>query len=56
MLQVQFVKEKGLAGIMIWALESEDFRNSCGKGANPLLTTANAVLGRNATVTSLEAL
>jgi GH18 family chitinase len=46
MLQVQFVKDKGLAGIMTWALESEDFHNNCGEGANPLLTTANKVLGR----------
>nr|AHB39935.1 chitinase 2 [Coptotermes formosanus] len=44
--KAQFVKEKGLAGTMMWALESEDFRNQCGEGANPLLTAANQVLGR----------
>ncbi|XP_021915423.1 acidic mammalian chitinase-like [Zootermopsis nevadensis] len=44
--KAQFVKDKRLAGIMTWALESEDFRNTCGEGANPLLTTANKVLGR----------
>jgi chitinase len=46
LLQAQFIRDKGLAGIMAWALESEDFRNNCGEGANPLLTTANKVLGR----------
>jgi chitinase len=46
LLQVQFIKDKGLAGIMVWSLESEDFRNNCGDGANPLLTAANKVLGR----------
>jgi GH18 family chitinase len=46
MLQVQFVKDKDLAGVMTWALESEDFHNSCGEGENPLLTAANRVLGR----------
>jgi GH18 family chitinase len=45
-LQAQFVKEKGLAGTMMWALESEDFRNKCGEGAYPLLTATNEVLGR----------
>ena len=37
---------KGLAGMMAWALDYEDFRNICGNGANPLLTAANEVLGR----------
>jgi GH18 family chitinase len=46
LLQAQFIKDKDLAGIMAWALESEDFRNNCGEGANPLLTAANKVLGR----------
>jgi hypothetical protein len=31
---------------MAWALESEDFRNNCGEGANPLLRAASEVLGR----------
>lgn len=45
-LQAEFVKEKGLAGTMMWALESEDFHNNCGEGANPLLTAVNEVFGR----------
>lgn len=44
--KAQFIKDKDLAGIMAWALESEDFRNNCGEGPNPLLTAANKVLGR----------
>jgi len=40
------VKEKGLAGTMIWSLESEDFRNVCGEGANPRLTAINEEFGR----------
>jgi chitinase len=45
-LQAQYVIEKGLAGAMIWSLENEDFRNICGKGANPLLTAIKKVFGR----------
>jgi hypothetical protein len=44
LFQAQFIKDKGLAGIMAWALESEDFHDNCGEGANPLLTAANKVL------------
>jgi len=45
-LQAQYVKDKGLAGVMAWSLESEDFRNVCGEGAYPLLTAINKVFGR----------
>jgi len=45
-LQANYVIDKGLAGIMIWSIESEDFRNVCGDGANPRLTAINEVFGR----------
>jgi len=44
--KARYVIDKGLAGTMIWSLENEDFRNICGKGANPLLTAINKVFGR----------
>ena len=44
--QAQYAKDKGLAGAMAWALESDDFRNNCGEGAFPLLTAINKGLGR----------
>jgi chitinase len=44
--KANYVIEKGLAGIMIWSIESEDFRNVCGDGANPRLTAINEVFGR----------
>jgi hypothetical protein len=45
-LQAKYVLDKGLAGIMAYALESEDFNNICGGGAFPLLTAINKVFGR----------
>jgi GH18 family chitinase len=45
-LQAQYVIQKGLAGIMTWSLESEDFRNICEAGANPLITAINKEFGR----------
>jgi chitinase len=45
-LQAQYVLDKGLAGTMMWSIESEDFRNVCGQGANPRLTAINKVFGR----------
>lgn len=40
----EFVKELGLGGGMIWALDLDDFRNTCGCGKHPLLKTMNNVL------------
>nr|XP_024218379.1 probable chitinase 10 [Halyomorpha halys] len=40
----QYVKEHGLGGGMVWALDLDDFRNICGCGKNPLLSTINQEL------------
>lgn len=42
----ELIKKIGLGGGMIWALDLDDFRNTCGQGKYPLLTTINSVLGR----------
>ncbi len=34
----------GLAGGMVWSLDTDDFRNRCGKGANPILATIKDTL------------
>lgn len=39
--QSNFLKELGLGGGMIWALDLDDFRNRCGCGKHPLLKTLN---------------
>lgn len=40
----QFIRDMGLGGGMIWALDLDDFKNRCGQGAHPLLTTIQQVL------------
>ena len=44
--KTKYIKEMGLGGAMIWALDLDDFRDSCGCEKHPLLKTINRVLGR----------
>ncbi|XP_013386543.1 chitinase-3-like protein 1 [Lingula anatina] len=39
--KVDYAVSKNLAGIMIWSLDMDDFKNKCGKGSYPLLRVAN---------------
>ena len=39
LFQVKYVKQHGFGGTMIWALDLDDFRGSCGHGKYPLLHT-----------------
>nr|XP_049706278.1 probable chitinase 2 isoform X5 [Helicoverpa armigera]XP_049706280.1 probable chitinase 2 isoform X7 [Helicoverpa armigera] len=43
--KVEFAKSLGITKIMIWSIETDDFHNVCGNGANPLLTAINTALG-----------
>ena len=44
--KAEYIKEMGLGGAMIWALDLDDFTDRCGCETHPLLKTINRVLGR----------
>ena len=38
-LQTDYIKSMGLAGSMVWSVETDDFRDRCGFGTkNPMMT------------------
>ncbi|EDW62152.2 chitinase-3-like protein 1 [Drosophila virilis] len=55
MLKAEYALEHKLGGIMIWSLESDDFRGSCGGNKYPLLTQINRVLFGMDSPTGLKA-
>lgn len=37
LLQMTWLKEEGFGGVMIWSVDMDDFRGSCGAGKYPLI-------------------
>jgi len=45
-LKVEFAYDLGMAGVMTWSIDTDDFRGSCGGAKFPLLRTLNNALYR----------
>ncbi|CAL4078276.1 unnamed protein product [Meganyctiphanes norvegica] len=50
-MKSQYIRDEGLAGGMVWALDFDDFTNRCGQGKNPLLKAIKNVLGSSKIIT-----
>ena len=44
-VQIDWIRSQGFGGVMVWALDLDDFTGTCGTGKWPLLTTINDKLG-----------
>ncbi|XP_077514282.1 chitinase-3-like protein 1 isoform X2 [Amblyomma americanum] len=50
--KVEFLRSLGLAGAMVWSIETDDFQGACGTTKNPLQRAIREALAGNATVTT----
>ncbi|KAL1492113.1 hypothetical protein ABEB36_012603 [Hypothenemus hampei] len=48
-IKSEYIRRMDLGGGMIWALDLDDFKNKCGAGRHPLLTTIRNVLADSGT-------
>lgn len=43
-IKSNYALDAGLGGVMVWSVETDDFRGICGNGEYPLLTAINKVI------------
>lgn len=45
-VKANYINEHGFGGVMVWSIETDDFKDFCKMGAFPLLRQINGIFGR----------
>ena len=49
--KTNYAQAKGLGGVMVWDISTDDFQNTCGGGKNPIITAISAAASATGTTT-----
>jgi chitinase len=50
--KTNYAQAKGLGGVMVWDISTDDFQNTCGGGKNPLIAAISAAASATGTTTA----
>ena len=53
-IKTKYAKKKGLGGVMVFDISTDDYKNQCGDGSYPLLTAISNAMNGNTGISNVE--